>query len=303
MGHGGYDQKTRTLRASALGYDTKSAREIFSHEIDRDMHSLNVKLRESRDSEEHPLSVAIIIALDVTGSMGHIPHDLVKKGLPAMIDNIIKAGIAHPQVLFLAVGDHFKDHYPLQIGQFESSDELLDKWLTKIYLEGGGGGNGGESYSLAHYFAAYHTAIDCFEKRGQKGFLITIGDEANHKNYAGRSIQGIMGAGEYPDNYTSAELVAKAKEKYHVFHLEMNRGHHDDYNTKSWQPLVGERLIEVADHENIPQVIADLISQNVSPATGISSVVTTEKENSFTQGSGIVNDPIVISPNNPFLKK
>lgn len=43
---------------------------------------VSVGVRECRDSEEHPETTPIIIALDVTGSMGRIPHDLVKNQLP-----------------------------------------------------------------------------------------------------------------------------------------------------------------------------------------------------------------------------
>ena len=47
-----------------------------------------------------------ILALDVTGSMGSIPHYLVKDGLPNIMDGLIKKGIADPQVLFMGIGDH-----------------------------------------------------------------------------------------------------------------------------------------------------------------------------------------------------
>ncbi|MGR9053887.1 MAG: hypothetical protein ACU84J_14670, partial [Gammaproteobacteria bacterium] len=174
MGYGSYSLEQRTIRSEKLGYTTKSAREIFrQRSINSSMNPYGVRLRESRDSAEHPNSLSIVLALDVTGSMGSIPHHLVKQGLPHIMGNIMQHGIKDPQLLFLAVGDHECDRSPLQVGQFESNDELLDKWLTDVFLEGGGGGNEGESYLLAWYFAAFHTAIDCFEKRREKGFLFT----------------------------------------------------------------------------------------------------------------------------------
>ena len=177
MGMGSYSIDDRAIRADKLGYTSKPASAIFSHELSNAMNPNGVMLRESRDSDEHPNTVSIILALDVTGSMGSIPHFLVKEGLPHIMGNIIQRGIKDPQLLFLAVGDHECDQCPLQVGQFESSDELLDKWLTDVYLEGGGGGNAGESYLLAWYFAGFHTVLDSFKKRQQKGFLFTIGDE------------------------------------------------------------------------------------------------------------------------------
>ena len=166
-----------------------------SRSVTREMTTVGLDFRESRDSEEHPKSVAIMIGLDVTGSMGSVPEHLVKHGLPHMMDEIIKAGEPDPQVLFMGIGDHEFDRSPLQVGQFESSDELLDKWLMDTYLEGGGGGNDGESYMLAWYFAARHTKIDCWEKRKEKGFLFTIGDEHNLPSIPGPVLEKIMGKG------------------------------------------------------------------------------------------------------------
>ncbi|HAO33838.1 MAG TPA: hypothetical protein DCQ84_12920, partial [Candidatus Competibacteraceae bacterium] len=53
----------------------------------------------------------------------------------------------------------------------------IARQLRRLWLEKGGGGNACESYTLPWYFAATHTAIDCFEKRGKKGYLFTVGDE------------------------------------------------------------------------------------------------------------------------------
>lgn len=253
MGSGFYSVFDRSVRADSLGFGSKSTEEIFKQRsISPEMDPRGLTFRESRDSEEHPTSLAIIIALDETGSMGRIPHDLVKDGLPTIMDKIISSGIEHPQVLFLGIGDHKCDNAPIQVGQFESSDALLDHWLTSVYLEGGGGGNGGESYSLAHYVAGFHTSIDCFEKRNQKGILFTIGDEHNHLSYNASSLKSLFGVNE-ASSYTSYELIAKAQEKYHVFHINLS----DDRGVKeSWKKLLGERSIEVDDFRKIPEIIA-----------------------------------------------
>ena len=169
MGNSSYDSSTRFSRAAASGYYLKSADDIFVQNKVRRIHESmdpsKAQLRESRDSKEHPLSVPIILALDVTGSMGEIPHYLIKDGLPNLMGGIIQRGIKDPQILFLAIGDYTYDSYPLQVGQFESGDEELDLWLTRTYIEGGGGGNEGESYSLAWYYGAKHTVTDSWEKR------------------------------------------------------------------------------------------------------------------------------------------
>jgi len=265
MGGGSYSTTTRALRSTSMGYDTKSVKEIFKAKaINNAMNPYGVRIREARDSSEHPNSLAIVLALDLTGSMGSVPHFLVREGLPSIVDRIIKSGIPDPQILFLGVGDHECDQAPLQVGQFESSDLMLDHWLTDVFLEGGGGGNYGESYSLAWYFAGYHTDIDCFEKRKQKGFLFTIGDEPVLQEIPAKAVKKLMGDGQYED-YTAHKLLEKASEKYHVFHIhvkETGAGSRKE-TIDGWKQLMRDNLIIAERHQDIAQLIADTVIKNI----------------------------------------
>ena len=272
MGFGSYSLDERLTRSIKMGYGTKAASEIFSRSMSNAMNPDGVMLRESRDSSEHPNTISIILALDVTGSMGSIPHFLVKDGLPHIMSNIIQRGIKDPQLLFLAVGDHECDRNPLQVGQFESSDDLLDKWLTEVYIEGGGGGNAGESYLLAWYFAGFHTALDSFEKRKQKGFLFTIGDEPTLREIPAKALENIMGLGQQ-QNYPASVLLDKARERYHVYHLhicETSAGSQKS-TQDGWKQLVGDNLIMVEKHSDIAKIIPEIVSKVVvSPDKGYS---------------------------------
>jgi len=252
-----FDDSVRLKKSLSRGVDymSMSSADIFKQRaINNAMNPYGIKVRESRDSEEHPNSLAIMIALDLTGSMGSIPNFLVKDGLPDCMGRIIKGGILDPQILFIGVGDHECDQSPLQVGQFESDDELVDKWLTDVWLEGGGGSNYGESYLLAWYFAGFHTEIDCFEKRGEKGFLFTIGDEPCLKELPQSALKKIMGEGQY-QNFSHFELLDKAKEKYNVFHIHVNSGRGKD----EWKQLIGDNLIVVKNHKEVSKVIAEKI--------------------------------------------
>ena len=182
MGGGSYDPIVSRSRSTTY-YQTMSREEVFKQrKIDPEMDPKKITVRESRDSEEHPESFPIIIALDETGSMGHIPELIIKNVLPDIMESILNAGVKDPQICFMGIGDCcFMEEAPLQVGQFESSDELMEKWLTKVYLESKGGGNRHESYPLAWYFADHHIVTDAWEKRQQKGVLITIGDESCQK--------------------------------------------------------------------------------------------------------------------------
>lgn len=266
MGGGTYSSTARSVRADSLGYATKSTREIFKErQMNNAMNPNGVEIRESRDSDEHPNSLAVIIGLDLTGSMGSIPHFLVKEGLPHIMDNIISKGIKDPQLLFLGVGDAEEDRAPLQVGQFESSDELLDHWLTTVWLEGGGGANAGESYHLAWYFAGYHTSIDCFEKRGQKGFLFTIGDEPDLKSISKHQLKSIMGDGQY-QTLSNVELLDKAKEMYNVYHLHLKQGSNgrSQHVMNGWKQLMGDNLIIIERKEEVAEAIAKIVTANAN---------------------------------------
>lgn len=264
MGYGSYSVDDRNIRSSVEGYETKSVQQIFKQTtIKNEMSPLGVSLRESKDSEDNPNSVPIILALDVTGSMGMIPHSLVKTDLPTIMGKIMQQGVPNPQMLFLAIGDHEYDSSPLQVGQFETCDELLDKWLTDVYLEGGGGGNAGESYMLAWYFAARHTVLDSFEKRGKKGFLFTIGDEPTLPILPGRVIDNIMGTSQGMD-ITSAELLEEARKSYHVYHLhikETGSGRRQSV-VAGWIQLMQDDVIVVEHREDLTKIIPEIIAKH-----------------------------------------
>lgn len=183
-----------------------------------------------------------------------------------MMEKIISKGVADPQVLFVGIGDHECDNSPLQVGQFESSDELLDKWLTDIYLEGRGGGNVGESYLLAWYFAAKYTLIDCFEKRGQKGFLFTIGDEPVLPRVPRVFLEQMMGPKFQQQDYTAAELLEMAAKTYNVFHIHIKEtasGSRQEV-IDGWRQLLHDNLIVADQRIDVADLIADVVTKSVS---------------------------------------
>ena len=170
----------------------KSAR-LYNNNIS--VHQENVGVRECRDSEEHPNTTPIIVAFDVTGSMGHIPHKMVTELLPKLMNQLKEIGVPDPELLFMGIGDHLYDRAPIQITQFESDTEKICSSLQSLYLEGGGGGNRVESYLLAWIAAGYHTETDSWYNRHKKGFLFTIGDEViigDHTNSTTAQIIGLV---------------------------------------------------------------------------------------------------------------
>lgn len=257
MGGGSYDALSARTRSTTY-YSKMSREEVFSQKhMDPEMNPHGVKYRESCDSDEHPESYPIIIALDETGSMGQIPEYLIKKTFPDIMQKIMDSGIPNPQVCFVGIGDaSYREEAPLQIGQFESSDELMEKWLQKIYLEGLGGGNMGESYNLAWYFAARHTRTDSFDKRHMKGCLITIGDEPCLKHIGKSAISRYIGDNVQDDILTS-EILKEAKEKWNVYHIHVNHGGYS-FDETNWPELLGINAVE-SSTDNISNVIPKLV--------------------------------------------
>lgn len=300
MGTSSYSTSERSSRAASAGYFTKSVEETFSQSkaktIHESMSPKGVKLREARDSEAHPNSVPILLGLDVTGSMGLIPAWLVKEGLPKTISSLIQHGIKDPQLLFTAIGDTECDRFPLQVGQFESGDLELDTWLTRTYLEKGGGSNSGESYLLAWYFAAYHTATDSFEKRKQKGFLFTTGDEPGLKSLPKNVIDKLMGdASSVQKGFTDTELLAAAQEKWHVYHLNVIHGGRgeDRATVNYWKDLLGQNYIEVRDETTIADKIVEIVTQNTAAEIFVKDTKGEVISGTVIDGQTEINVPIV----------
>jgi hypothetical protein len=214
------------------------------------------KVRESRDSDEHPESTAIAVMFDVTGSMGEIPVTLQKK-LPQLLGLLLRKGyVTDPQILFGAIGDATCDRVPLQVGQFES-DNRMDENLENMFLEGGGGGQQTESYELAMYVMARHTEIDCWNKRGHKGYLFLIGDEMAYPSVKRREIRDVIADGAERDIPT-ADIVRELQQRYHVFYILPKTASYggDAKILGFWRKLLGQNVLELEDPEAVCETIA-----------------------------------------------
>lgn len=302
----GYSSWSASTYASMrTDYTSKKVDDIFinnkTRKVDPLMDPKKLKIRECRDSTAHPLSVAANIYLDVTGSMHSIPEKLIRYKLGTLIEIMLKHGISDPAVLFGAIGDHECDNVPLQIGQFESGTAELDKWLTSIFLEAGGGGNAGESYLLAWYTAARYSSLDCFEKRGKKGYLFTIGDEATLRSISASAIQEIFEVNE--SSQVSVENILKeAQQMYHVFHIHCVEGSNgkDQKVINSWKDLLGQNLILLDDSDNIAETIASTIAvmegidkDDVLGSLGSSATSVSKALININNQSGVTSSPII----------
>lgn len=265
MGGGSYGYAERMYINSQQYKPSVSREEVFKQSKMHEDMNIKGKVRECRFSEEHPDAFPIIIALDVTGSMGHVPDKLIRTGLPDIMKKILESGVKDPQVCFVAIGDQYTDSAPIQVGQFESSDELLDKWLKTVWLEGHGGGNGGESYQLAWQFADHHTDCDWINIRGKKGVIISIGDDAVHKSISSEEIERLFG--KKLQSITTSGLLSTVQSFWDVYHITLNDYNGSDKNIqKQWNDLLGDHhtVTEDGKGNDIPKIISGMILESYS---------------------------------------
>jgi hypothetical protein len=256
-----YDAAARYRAAAGTGAFAYSdhVRHTASRHTWRAHQSLDpvgLTVRESRDSAEHPDSLAIAVVFDVTGSMGGVPRTLQTK-LPDLFGLLLRKGyVRDPQILFGAVGDATCDRVPLQLGQFES-DNRMDDDLGNILLEGGGGGQMTESYELALYAMARHTDIDCHTKRGRRGYLFLIGDEMPYGKVKAREVRAVFGETIRHD-IPVQDILAELTRMYHV-HYILPAGASYAGNPEVltlWRRLLGQNVIELDDLDAVCETIA-----------------------------------------------
>ena len=236
--------------ASAFGYSDSGARTVHPA-----LDPFEVT-RESRDSAEHPNSVAIAVLFDVTGSMGTVPRQLQAK-LPKLLGLLTDASyVADPQIMFGAIGDATCDRAPLQIGQFES-DNRMDGDLERILLEGGGGGQKRESYELAMYFMARHTSTDCFEKRRKRGYLFIVGDEMAYSSVSPNEVSAWIGD-PMQRSLGLPAVIAELTRRWDTYYiLPQGTAYAGDNEVLTfWRALLDQNVLELADLDAVCETIA-----------------------------------------------
>ncbi len=220
------------------------------------MDPKGVKVRESRDGPDHPESQGIVFALDVSGSMGEIPKLMAAQQLPNFMKVLMGCQVRDPQVLFMAIGNATSDAAPLQVGQFESTAELMDQWLTWTYLEGRGGG-AGESYDLGFYFLATHTEMDCMVKRNKKGYLFMTGDEEPFPALSKHIVEGIIGD-KLDIDITLEEVVAEVQKSYVPFFIIPDRTRARRCERR-WRDVLGDHVLCLESPVDVCYVAAGAI--------------------------------------------
>ena len=285
MGSGSWTSRsfadyTTTTKGMAVAdfIDTSfSAQELYkARRLSAVLDPKNV-MRECRDSEEHPNTLPVILALDVTGSMGGSAVKVAQKLNDIMTELYNDPNVQDIEFYIMGIGDLYCDDAPIQISQFESDIRIAEQ-LDELYFEGGGGGNSYESYTAAWYMGVNHCDLDCW-KRGQKGIIITMGDELPNpylpKN--GRYCGLAEATGDkLQDDVLTEDLYKQVTEKFDVYHISIDDkessyswNNRRDNLDEHWTELIGDHY-SVANLDNLATRIVEIVTKRnttMSPIT------------------------------------
>lgn len=263
---GGSSYSSYSSRSSEIEIPKRritSAEQVFkASEMIDDFNPAKMKLpREACDSALSPRSRGMIFAEDVTGSMGRFLLSLIQTQYPRIFKEILNRYSFNPHIMFMGVGDVAAgDMAPLQVTQFESDLRMLEQ-LEKIWLEKRGGNNPFESYILPWYFAGKYCKMDCFDKRGEKGFLFTFGDEEPTPYLTSRELRKVFG--DRPDldtrSVTATDCLEMASEKFYCYHIILHGRNYSACDMYKWYDLLGGHACDLSDYDCLPELICAII--------------------------------------------
>lgn len=270
MGSGTISHSSMRSYATSLGrtYDTTTGRttgQTFeARSIDPSLDPRRFKVRECCNSDEHPNTIPVILALDVTGSMGEACSETA-----AALGTIILDLYKHHkdiEICVMGIGDLAYDDAPIQMSQFESDIRIAES-LDKVYMEYGGGGNAYESYTAAWYMGLKRTRLDCYDKQQRKGVIITMGDEPLNPYLPAYKLNDAIDATEQADIETR-QLYQEASQKFDIFHIAVDSPR-DCYHRwageikSTFGQVLGDRL-KVSGINGLAGAIESCINESVA---------------------------------------
>lgn len=270
-----YCSTVRGLSASDISLDGSITTKLSSQEVykarrmNEALNPYNV-IRECRDSEEHPNTIPVILALDVTGSMGQAAVE-VAKDINVVMTKLFNE-VNDIEFMIMGIGDLSYDDAPIQISQFESDIRIAEQ-MDQVYFEYGGGGNSYESYTSAWYMGARHTKLDCWG-RGKKGVIITLGDEQINPYLPRKPLVDATGDDLQGDVETK-DLYREASEKFDIYHIDVDhRGRRDPDITPSWRKYLDKDHYKSVELNAVTDTIVEMILNAVCNTDSCDATVT-----------------------------
>lgn len=219
----------------------------------------------------------MIMGFDITGS--NIDNARVaQQKFPALMGLLTKY-LTDPQVAIWA-NDDIKASTgrlaPVQLSDFES-DNRIDEHIRNVWLVGDGGGNFGESYNLLLYAAARKTVLDCFDKRGRKGYMFMYADEpiyspeghshsSPHRPFVEKADVKAAFGDDIEADIPISEIIEEVKNQYHLFVIWPQRGY-DDAKAQYIELFGEESVLTLQDPALICELVASVVGLNENKIT------------------------------------
>lgn len=260
----------------------KVSGQVFEQrKLDASLDPKKFLIRECVNSDEHPNTVPIILALDVTGSMGASCKECAES-LNVIMTNLYEK-YKDIEFCVMGIGDLAYDNAPIQMSQFESDIRIAEA-LDKIYMEHGGGGNDYESYTAAWYMGLKRTSLDAFDKQGRKGIIITMGDEPLNPYLPKEELNYMANATEQAHVETD-RLYEEASKKFDIYHIAVDdqsncyRSYKDKIKN-TFGKVLGNRL-KVSTVNMLSKAIEECIDETLNGSGTVS------QPNAVNEGEGI----------------
>ena len=274
MGGGYYSDNayySAKKQRAAAGIDdfqhTKTSKDIHPTLDPMRVKDKILKKLESRDSDEHPNSNAVIVCFDVTGS--NIDNAvIVQKQLPKLM-GLLGKYLPDVQVAVAAKDDILAvgPRHCVQISEYES-DIRIDDSIRNLLLTGNGGGNDAESYDLVMYGIARKTVLDCWEKRHRKGYAFFYADEPMRELIHRSTIESVYGD-HLTEDITLKQIISELREKYHVYIIYPSSGSYP-HAKEQYKKLFGEEsVLTLESPKQICELIGAVIGMNESKGDSV----------------------------------
>lgn len=249
------------------GHDFGDARKAYDAHVGR---SYSDAVNTGKDAKKLVVAEAktesrapVVIAIDVTGSMGQWPITIFSK-LPYLEHEMKEYLGEDAEISFCAIGDVYSDKYALQVQNFVKGSGL-SKSLTELVIEGGGGGTAHESYDMGAYYYARH----CEMPNAEKPIFIFIGDEGLYDTISPDAAKKYCGDTDLK-SLTTHKIIGELKRKFSVYCIRKPYGEAignamapaDARIQEQWEKLLGaDKIAHLPDPNRVVDVIFGILAK------------------------------------------
>jgi hypothetical protein len=218
------------------GYDFNAARQSYDQHAGRAYAAAKVANKKATDMVPKKLvsnaKAPIIIACDVTGSMGEWPSVIFSK-LP-YLDNEAKEYLGPDyEISFVATADH-QDSYPLQVREFCKGLKMEEE-LKQLVIGGGGGPEGAhEAYELSALYFARNVEMP----NAQHPILIYVCDEHFYKTLSPEDAK--VAHLDLESTMKTSAIFDELREKFAVYVIRKPYPGEDAAIIKEWSNALGD---------------------------------------------------------------